>query len=367
MPGKRTQTLKLNVGPQHPSTHGVLYLHTELDGEVIKKAEPDLGYLHRGIEKLSENRYYHWAIPALDRCDYICPFLNEVAYCMAVEKLADIKVPERAEYIRIILMELTRVTSHEIWIGTFLNDLGAFYTPFLYSIRDREKILDLIEAISGSRMFPNFIRFGGIREDIPEGWLDKVIEFCDYMDSVLGDFKNLIESEVFAVRTKGVGHLTSKRLINTGITGPLLRSTGFDWDLRRDEPYSIYDRFDFNVITAKDGDLRAVYDVRFGEIYESLKIIRQAVKDIPEGPVRNKAASPLKPPKGEVYLKIETAKGELGIYIVSDGSEKPYRLKLRTPSFSNLRILQDIVKDWKIADLIVMAGAIDIVLGDVDR
>ncbi|RJQ32712.1 MAG: NADH-quinone oxidoreductase subunit D [Actinobacteria bacterium] len=367
MPGAKTDTIKLNIGPQHPSTHGVLYIKAELDGEIVKNAEPQLGYLHRAIEKLSENRYYHQALPAVDRCDYLCPNLNELVYCMAVEKLAGIKVAERAEYIRVIMAELHRITGHMVWAGSLVNDLGAMFTPLLYSVRDREKLLDLVEKISGSRMFPNYNRFGGVKLDIPEGWLQDVLNYIDIQEKNLVDFRNLVESEIFDVRTKGVAKLTTKQAINFGLTGPLLRATGFDWDLRRDEPYSIYDRFDFNVITEKDGDLRAIYNVRIAEVTESFKIIRQAVKDIPAGPICNKVPSPLRPDKGDCYVRIESSKGELGVYLVSDGSDKPYRLKLRTPSFCNLRAVQELVKDYKLADLIAIVGSIDIVLGDVDR
>jgi NADH-quinone oxidoreductase subunit D len=345
----------------------VLYVKAKLDGEIIKEAYPVLGYLHRGIEKLAENRYYHQGIPNLDRLDYLCGFMNELPYVMAVEKLNNIKVPERAEYIRVILGELTRITGHQMWVGSFLNDLGALYTPFLYQVRDREKLLDLQEEIGGQRMTPNYFRFGGVKDDVPDGWLKKLSEFCDYEENALIDHHKLIESEIFHYRTKGVGKITSKQAINMGITGPLLRSTGVSWDLRRDDPYSIYDRFDFNVITAKDGDLRAAYDVRMAEIEESIKIIRQAIKDIPEGPVCTKVPSPLRPDKGDVYAKIETNKGELGVYLVSDGSDKPYRVKYRAPCFCNLRIFEDIVVGGKVADLIVIGANIDLVMGDVDR
>jgi NADH-quinone oxidoreductase subunit D len=367
MTGKKTETLKVNFGPQHPSTHGVLYVKVELDGETIVEAKPQLGYLHRAVEKLSENRYYHHAIPALDRCDYLTPIFNEVAYCMAVEKLAGIKVPERAEYLRVILSELNRITSHQLFAGFFLADLGTMFTPLMYSLGDRESLLELWNEVSGSRMFPNFIRIGGVREDTPEGWLAKLIELLDQFEVTTEKLHNLIENEIFKARTSNIVNLTTEQAINTGITGPMLRATGFDWDLRRDEPYSIYDRFDFNVITAQGGDLRAMYDVRMLEIEESIKIIRQAIKQIPEGPVLTKVPSPLKPEKGDAYAKIESPKGELGIYVVSDGTDKPYRMKVRAPSFVNLRSLEDMARGWKIADFIVILGVIDIVLGDVDR
>lgn len=367
MPGKRTETLKVNFGPQHPSTHGVLYIKAELDGEMVKEAKPQLGYLHRAIEKLAENRQYHQSIPGMDRCDYISPYFNELAYMMSVEKLADIKVPERAQYLRVILCELNRITSHQIAVGSFFNDVGAFYTPFLYHMADREKLLDLWEEISGSRMLPNFLRFGGLREDAPEGWLGRVVEFCDFLETRLVELQAIQESEIFEYRTRGVAAITAEEAINIGVTGPILRATGFNRDIRRDIPYLVYDKLDFNVITAKTGDLRACYEVRIGEMYESCKIIKQAVKDIPEGPVRTKVPSPFTPPKGDAFVPIESAKGEMGAYVVSDGTDKPYRMKLRAPSFANLRALEEMARDWKIADLIVILGNIDIVLGDVDR
>ena len=359
--------LMLNMGPQHPSTHGVFRMLLRVDGEVVLDAEPHIGYLHRGSEKLSEGEQYNQVITLFDRLDYISNFNNEWVYCRAVERLMGLEIPERADYIRVILGELNRIASHLLFLGTFGLDAGAM-TPVMFSFRGRERIQALFEAVSGARMMHNYFHIGGLKEDVPDNfpqlmtkllseiWVD--VEECD---------KLLSFNEVFVARTKGVGAIDLETAIDYGWTGPCLRACGLEYDVRRAEPYSLYDRFDFDVPVGKDGDCWDRYFVRVLEMYQSLVIIEQALKDMPPGPVMALGRRLIRPPKGDVYVRAENPRGEIGVYLVSDGTDKPYRVKVRPPSFCSLSALRHLVKGAYIADAVVILGSLDIVLGEVDR
>jgi len=364
---ERTEEMILNVGPQHPSTHGVFRLVVTLNGEIIKHAQPVIGYLHRGTEKIAEDLQYLQIIPYTDRLDYLSAMTNNYVYCHAVETLMGIQVPERAEYIRVISMELNRVASHLVSWGTFLLDLGAT-SPFIYAFREREMILNFLNELSGARMTYNYMRIGGVKWDVPEGWLTKVAEFIPYMRKQLKDYRYFVSgNEIFLNRVKGVGIYSKEDAIKYSLTGPMLRCTGVNWDLRKNEPYSIYDRFDFNVITHTDGDAWSRYCVRLDEIEESLKILEQAIATFPkDGEIMAKVPVIVKPPKGEVFVKIESPRGEIGCYIQSNGTSKPYRLKFRRPSFYNLQLLPKLLEGENIANMITILGGFDIVLGEVD-
>jgi NADH-quinone oxidoreductase subunit D len=363
----RTEEMLLNVGPQHPSTHGVFRLVLKIDGEIIVEAKPVIGYLHRGTEKLAENLQYTQIIPYTDRMDYVSAMTNNYVMVHAVETMMGIKVPERAEYLRILAMELNRVASHLLWWGTFILDFGAT-SPLLYAFRDREMILNLLNELSGARLTFNYMRVGGVKWDAPEGWLEKVSEFIPYLRGQLKGYHQLVSgNEIFLNRTKGIGTYTKEDAINYSLSGPNLRSTGVKWDLRKDEPYSIYDRFDFDVVTREEGDALARYYCRLGEIEESLKIIEQAIEQFPkEGEIMAKVPKIIKAPKGEAFVRIEGSRGEIGCYISSDGKKEPYRLKFRRPSFYNLQILPKLLEGESISNLIAILGAVDIVLGEVD-
>lgn len=364
----QTKTVTVNFGPQHPSTHGVLYIKAELDGEIIVKADPIIGYLHRSMEKIFEDRYYNQCIAIVDRADYIGPIFNEMAVVLAVEKLLQVQIPERAQYLRVMLMELNRIASHGFFWGTYGQDLGCFFTTFLWLWREREMAYDLLEEITGYRMHHNYMRFGGVLKDAPEGWLERLEAFMDEMEKRVEVYENLLTyNEIFLARTKNVGEITRKWAVDWGITGPILRATGTQWDLRKNDPYSIYDRFDFDIPTGTNGDCWDGYKVRMEEIKQSIKIIRQALSEIPGGPTRAKLPMRVKPPKGEAYVRIEGPRGELGCYVVSDGSEKPYRMKLRAPSFVNLASAQELLQGELIADFIALLGLYDPVMGEVDR
>jgi NADH-quinone oxidoreductase subunit D len=364
----KTEPFVLNIGPLHPSTHGVYRMRTTMDGEVILDIEPVFGYLHRGIEKLAEERTYIGFIPLTDRLDYICPMSNNLAYCLAVEKLAGIKVPERAEYIRVIMAEMQRLVNHFIAVGTFLNDCGAFMTPVVYMLREREKILDLFEMVCGQRMTYNYMRIGGVSQDIPEEFLPALEKFIGKMPRFIEEMEWLLkQNEILLARTKGVGILPKEVAINCGISGPVARASGIKWDLRQADPYSIYDRFEFDIPTGENGDCYDRYRIRIEEIKQSLRIITQAMKQVPGGPVRADLPYLVRPPVGEAYGHIEAPKGELGFYIVSDNSIAPYRCHVRSTSLINLSALRQMVKGWKVADLIVIFGSIDITMGEVDR
>ncbi|MEN6373005.1 MAG: NADH-quinone oxidoreductase subunit D [Armatimonadota bacterium] len=367
-PGRlRTEEIQLSMGPQHPSTHGVLRLEVVLDGEIVVDCRPDVGYLHRGIEKLAEMRTYIQFIPITDRLDYLSSMLNNAAYVQAIEKLGGIEVPERAEYVRVIMMELQRIASHLVFFGTFGLDLGAT-TPFLYAFREREDILNLFEMVCGARLTYNYFRPGGVSRDLPAGFEAKCREYIQKQRKMLAEYDTLLtENEIFLIRTRNVGPISAKDAIDYGLSGPTLRGSGVAYDVRRSEPYSIYDRFDFEVATCPEGDCLARYNVRMKEIRESLKIIEQALDGLPKGKLEYKLPPVFKLPEGEVYHHIESSRGDLGVYLVSDGSPKPYRLKLRAPSFINLQALPQMVRGWKVADVIATLGTIDIILGEVDR
>ncbi len=362
-----TEEYYLNMGPQHPSTHGVLRLVLRLDGEVVLDARPDIGYLHRGIEKIAENRTYTQFIPFVDRLDYVSAMPGEQGYCMAVEKLLGVQVPPRAEYLRVIVAELNRIASHIVWFGPFAMDLGAI-TPFLYAFREREIIIDLLESISGQRLTYNYMKIGGVRFDAPEGFIAKAKEFCSYFKPKINEYENLLtENVIFLNRTKNIGILTKEMAIDYGCTGPVLRGSGVQYDVRKDCPYGVYSEIDFDIPTGKNGDSWDRYKVRIEEMRQSTRIIEQALDKLPEGPVMADVPRVIKPPVGEVYSRVESSRGDLGFFISSDGSANPYRLKIRAPSFSNLSVLPELVRGLRVADVVAVLGSIDIVLGDVDR
>jgi NADH-quinone oxidoreductase subunit D len=382
----------LNMGPQHPATHGVLRILLSLDGETIKKSIPDLGYLHRGYEKLAENMNYHEFIPHTDRLDYLQPIANNVAYCLAVEKLLNLEIPERSKYIRTICAELGRIQSHLIAYGTTVMDTGGL-TPFLWAMREREKILDIYDMFVGVRFTTSYTRIGGVAQDITQEALKATTKFIDEFPGYLKDMRNIIErNKIFVDRLEGIGYMSKEDVINYGINGPILRAAGVDSDLRKDCPYLIYDRMDFDVVTATESDCLARFWVRFQEMYESVKIIRQCIEKIPEGPVN--AVEPKKslpgkekiytkmeelihdfmlinfgqnPPVGESYGAVESSKGELGFYIISDGSGHPFRMKIRSPSFSNLQGLPVMMENCYISDSVVIIGGLDPVMGEADK
>jgi len=366
-----TERVLINMGPQHPSTHGVFRMVAAVDGESVVGLEPEMGYLHRCHEKIGERNTYIMNIPYTDRLDYITSMSNNLGYVLAVEKLMGLQVPERAEYVRVIMAEFTRIVSHFIAIGFLFNDLGAYFTPALYGLRERELILDLFEAASGSRMMCNYMRFGGVSADLPEGWIERAKELVtNRLPRVMEEFENLLTgNEIFLMRTRGIGVLTAKESTAYSMAGPMLRASGVVYDVRRAEPYSIYSRFDFDVITQPEGDVWARFIVRMREIYESLRILRQALDGIPEGPIMppGKKQYQVRVPPGEAYSRIEGPKGELGFYVVSDGKPNPYRYHVRAPTFINLTSLAKMCVGHKIADSVVILGAIDIVLGEVDR
>jgi NADH-quinone oxidoreductase subunit D len=357
----------VNMGPQHPSTHGVCRLLLKMDGEVIVDVVPYVGYLHRSMEKMAENRTYLQYMPLTDRIDYVSAMFCNHVFCLAVEKLAQIQVPERAEYIRVIMDELNRIASHLIWLGTFALDLGAI-TPFLYCFREREKILDLLEMVSGQRMTFNYMRFGGVSKDLPPEFIPKAKEFVQYFKPRVDEYEYILTNNpIFLGRTKEVGILEKKIAIDYSVTGPNLRAAGLRWDLRKEEPYSIYNRFEFDVPAGTSSDVWDRYIVRIQEMRQANRIVEQALESIPEGEIKTKTPTVFRPPKGEVYARIESTRGEMGFYIVSDGSTIPYRVKLRTASFSNLAVLPIMSRGWKIADIVAIFASLDVIMPDVDR
>ncbi len=369
-----TDRMRLNMGPQHPSTHGVLRLEVELEGEIVTEVVPHIGYLHRCFEKTCEFMTYPQVIPYVDRLDYISSMNNEWPFVMGVEKLLGIQIPEKIEYIRVILAELNRIANHQIAVATFGMDSGAF-TPFLYLFRDREMILDLFEKCSGGRLLYNYFWVGGLQHDIPPTFKEDCLAIIKKVRETNAEVNNLlIKNKIFIERITNIGILPADVAINFGCSGPVLRGSGVPYDLRKDEPYSIYDRFDFNVIVGEGamGTLGDCWDrniVRVNEMEESCKIIEQAIAQMPDEAVDVRALVPkrVKTPKGEIYCKTENPKGELGFYIVSDGSTQPYRMRTRATSFINLSVLPEISKGYMISDLIMILGSIDIVLGEVDR
>jgi NADH-quinone oxidoreductase subunit D len=365
----KTEPFVVNFGPVHPSTHGVYRMRVTLDGEVVVDIEPIFGYLHRGIEKLSEERTFSGFIPLTDRLDYISSMSNNMAYAMAVEKLAGIKVPERAQYLRVIIAEMQRIANHLIANGAFLNDCGAYFTPFLYMFREREKILDLFDMLSGQRLTYNYMRIGGFTQEVPDRFIPEVSKLVDVMPGWINEYNRLIRgNEVFLARSKGVGILPREQAVNCSASGPVLRASGVKYDLRKADPYLVYDRFDFDIPTGTAGDCFDRWAVRMEEMTQSVRIIKQAIAQLPdEGPIRAEVPHLIRPPAGEAYAHIEAPKGELGFYVVSDGSIAPYRCYIRPTSLINLTALRDMVKGWKVADLIAVFGSIDICVGEVDR
>ena len=363
-----TSEMVLNMGPQHPSTHGVLRVILRLDGERVVDADVVIGYIHRGIEKLSENRDWTQIILLTDRMDYVAAATNNIGYCETVEKLMRLEVPRRARYIRTILAELQRLASHCLWLGTHAMDIGAM-TVFLYAFRERELILDLFEEYCGARLTYNSMRIGGLPLDLPAGWDRKVREFCDIMESKVPEYEELLtNNRIWLERTREVGVISGPDATAIGLSGPPLRGSGVRRDIRKDEPYAAYDEFEFDVPLGTRGDTYDRYLVRLEEFRQSLRIIRQAIDGLPEGPVMGKVPRLIKPPAGETYHAIESPKGELGYFIVSDGkSTSPYRFRVRPPSFCNLQALRQLVRGHLVADVVALIGTIDIVLGEVDR
>ena len=362
--------LEISMGPQHPSTHGVFRMNVTLDGEQVVKLKPVFGYLHRNHEKIAETESYLGCMPYTDRLDYICSITNNWAYALAVETLAGIKVPERAEYLRVITGELTRLQNHAGLIGFLMQDMGASGTPLMYAFREREKILDLFEALTGARMMCNYMRFGGCRCDLPAGWLDGAKKVVEGFPKFLDEFESLLKTnEILMARTQGVGIVTKAQAINAGLSGPMARASGVDYDLRKVDKYGIYDRFNFRVPLGEVGDVYDRYMLRVLEMRESVEILKQAIRDLPEGPIMdpNTKIRGFRPKAGEAYGRIEGPKGELGFYLISDGSPNPYRYRVRPPTLINLTLLEDMCLGHNVADIVIILGSIDIVLGEVDR
>ena len=359
--------LILNMGPQHPSTHGVLRVILKLDGEKVLNAECVIGYLHRGVEKIAENRTYTMFNPYVDRMDYVAAVSNGLGYCEAVEKLLNIEAPPRAQWVRTILTELNRIASHQLWLGTHALDIGAI-TPLFYTFRDREEILKIFEKYCGARLTTHAFRIGGCQYETYDGFEQDVKKFCDFVTPKVDEYETLLTTNrIWLERTKGVGVLKAADCIDLGVTGPVLRASSVKWDLRKAQPYAAYKNFEFDIPTGQNGDTYDRYIVRIAEIRQALRIIRQAVDSIPEGPIMGKVPKVMKPPVGEVYHSIEAPKGELGYFIVSDGSTQPYRVRVRPPSFVNLQALSKMVEGALVADDVAVIGTLDIVLGEVDR
>ncbi len=364
------ELLEISMGPHHPSTHGVFRMDVTLDGETVVKLKPVFGYLHRNHEKIGENISYLATMPYTDRLDYFCSMTNNWAYALTIEKLAGLAVPERAEYIRVIMAELTRLQNHTSLIGFFVQDMGALGTPMMYAFREREKILDLFEEVSGARMMCNYMRFGGVRVDVSDAWLAQTKKIVGDYGKFLDEFEVFLnENEILLARTQGVAPISKEQAINASITGPLLRAAGVNYDLRKVDKYGIYSRFEFKVPLGETGDLYDRYMVRVLEMRESIKILNQALAGIPAGPIMDAKAKlrGFRPKAGEVYGRIESPKGELGFYVISDGGPSPYRYRIRPPSYINLTTLEDMCLGRKVADVIVILGSVDIVLGEVDR
>lgn len=360
--------LTINMGPQHPSTHGVFRMVLTLDGETVVSCRPVMGYLHRSVEKLSEDRTYLQDVIFTDRLDYLAPMTTNLPFAMATERLGNIEIPERGEYLRVIMCELQRFASHCVAIGTFASDAGAFFTPMMYTFRERERILDIYEQACGARMTVSYIRYGGVARDVTDEAMDLIRGLVADMDRNIDEFESMMtRNEIFRARTVGIGVLPAEMALDYSITGPMLRASGVQYDVRRAEPYSIYDRFDFDVPTRTGGDCYDRYMVRVAEMRQSKRILEQALRDIPKGPVIGKIPKVFRPPKGFAYARTESPKGEIGFYLVSEGRPEPYRLHIRAPSFINLGVLSHLVVGHKVADAVVILGSIDIVMGEVDR
>ena len=369
-PGGDGELLEVAMGPHHPSTHGVFRMDVVLDGERVLKLKPVFGYLHRNHEKIAEGTTYLGSMPYTDRLDYFCSLTNNWAYALAVEKLAGLQVPERAEYIRVITAELTRLQNHACLAGFLVQDMGASGTPLMYAFREREKILDLFESLTGARMMCNYMRFGGCRCDLPAGWLEQAKKVVAETPQFIDEFERLLaDNEILMARTQNIGALSRELAIGAGVTGPMLRAAGVNYDLRKVDNYGIYERFHFKVPLGDHGDTYDRYMIRMLEMRESVKILEQALQSIPEGPIIDPKAKlrGFRPKAGEAYGRIEAPKGELGFYLISDGGPNPYRYRVRPPSFINLTILEDMCLGQLIADVVVILGSVDIVLGEVDR
>lgn len=368
----RGDEMVLNMGPQHPSTHGVLRLKIHTDGEIVSYIEPHLGYLHRCFEKHCENLSYEQCIPFTDRCDYLASMHMNHGYAIAVEKLLDIELPERVEYIRVIIAEFQRIASHLMAIGTFGLDVGGI-TPFTWCFRDRERILDLFEYLCGARLLYNYIWIGGISHDLPDGFIDRARKFLDYFEMQIPEYNEILTgNKIFIERTGDIGVIPAETAISYGVTGPNLRASGVSMDLRKDEPYSVYDKFDFDIVVGEGlmgslGDCWDRYYMRILELTESIKIIKQALDQIPDGDVHEAMPKKVRPRKGEVYSRYESARGDLGFYIISDGKNVPQRVKMRSPAFCSLSALNEMAEGFMISDLITILGSLDIVLGEIDR
>jgi NADH-quinone oxidoreductase subunit D len=359
--------LVLNMGPQHPSTHGVLRVILKLDGEKVMGTECVIGYLHRGVEKIGENRTYQQFAPYVDRMDYCAAVSNGLGYCLAVEKLLSVEAPPRAQAVRVILTELNRIASHLIWLGTHALDIGAI-TPLFYVMREREEVLNIFEKYCGARLTTHAFRIGGLQYETYDGFEQDVKACCDLLLPKVAEYEELLTgNRIWIGRLQGIGVLNAEDCKAYGVTGPMLRAAGVKWDLRKAQPYSGYDQYEFDIPTGKNGDTYDRYLVRMEEMRQSVRIIRQAVDRIPEGPIMAKIPKVIKPPVGEAYTSIEAPKGELGYLIVSDGSTQPYRLRVRPPSFINLQSLDRMARGALIADVVAIIGTIDIVLGEVDR
>jgi NADH-quinone oxidoreductase subunit D len=390
--GSKDQHMVLNMGPQHPSTHGVLRLVLEIDGEIVVRLYPEIGYLHTGIEKTCEAKFYQQVVPLTDRVDYLGPMANNLCYCLAVEKLLQLEIPERAQWIRVMLTELTRLNSHLIWLGTHAMDIGAL-TVFLYTFREREEILRIFEMVSGQRMMTSYFRIGGLAMEPPLGLFERIQGFIKTFPEKIDEYSNLLTGNpIFFNRLKGVGYLSKEDAIALAVTGPVMRASGIDFDLRRDMPYSGYEKFQFRVPVSNDCDVWARYLLRLEEMRESTKIIQQTLDGLPEGAIKADAPKIVLPdreqmktqmeslihhfkivtegfpvPAGEVYQGIESGHGQMGYYVVSDGTAKPYRVHMRYPSFATLQALETMCKGRMLADVVAVIGSIDIVLGEIDR
>ena len=362
-----TIDLMVNMGPQHPSTHGVFRIVLWIDGERIVRAEPHIGYLHRGSEKLCEGELYSQIITLFDRLDYVANLNGELAFCLTVEKLMGLEIPDRAHYIRVILCELNRIASHMLFYGVYGLDAGAM-TPILYGFRERERIQSLFESVTGARMMHNYIRVGGVTEDLPQDFDARMAVLMEQLKRGVEECDELLsQNEMFLARTKGIGAISAEDAIDYGVTGPALRASGVLEDVRISEPYSIYDRFDFGIPVGTYGDCWDRYYVRVEEMRQSLRIIEQAMQQMEPGPIMASVRRIARPPKGEVYMRTESPRGDFGVFLVSDGSDKPYRVKVRAPSFANLQALQHMLRNTYVADVVVILGSIDIILGEVDR
>ncbi|MCI0349451.1 MAG: NADH dehydrogenase (quinone) subunit D [Acidobacteriales bacterium] len=386
------RTMILNMGPQHPSTHGVLRLILEIDGESVVRMVPDIGFLHTGIEKTAEAKFYQQVVVLTDRIDYLCPMTNNLCYVLAVEKLLGLEIPPRAQWIRVMLNELQRISSHLVWLGTHALDIGAM-SVFLYCFREREELLRIYEMVSGQRMMTSYFRIGGLALDPPLDFFTRVKKFADIFPEKVDEYEGLLTgNRIWIDRLKGVAHISAEDAIAMGATGPTLRASGVDWDLRRDMPYSGYQNFKFKVPVSSDGDVWARYVLRVQEMRESIGMVQQALAGMPEGPVKAEAPKVVLPdrekmktqmealiyhfkivtegftvPAGEVYQAIESPRGEMGYYVVSDGTAKPYRVHMRSPSYVNLQVLPKMCENRLIADVVAAIGSIDIVLGEIDR